>query len=63
MPMPRKPAHKQAPSETYAARVARGKIPTLVHLSQEASDALTTLAQGTTKSAVVERLVLEAIDR
>lgn len=60
--MPRRPKPKQAPSETYAARVARGKVPVSLSLPSEAADALERLAaaRGETKSAIVARLVLAA---
>lgn len=58
--MPRKPKPKQFPSETYAARVRRGRVPVSLSLPREAADRLAEIATATgeTKSAVVARLVM-----
>jgi hypothetical protein len=56
---------KQNPSETYAARVARGRIPVSLSVSSETVDGLASLSGewGCTRSAVVERVVREALER
>ena len=55
----RKPTYK-GPSETYAARVKRGRVPTTIILSPEAAARLDELAEqyDATKSSVVEGLIL-----
>lgn len=57
MPRARKP--KQAPSETYAARAARGRPQVSMSLPQETIAALDALAErwDTTRSGAVVRLV------
>lgn len=59
MPRARKP--KQAPSETYAARAARGRPMVSMSLPQETIAALDALAERweTTRSGAVVRLVEE----
>lgn len=50
---------KQAPSESYAARVARGKVPVSLSLPAEALAKLDAYAEkhGLTRSAAVVRLL------
>jgi hypothetical protein len=62
--VPRKPKPKQFPSETYAARVRRGRVPLSLSVSRAAAERLVALAaaSGETKSAVVERLIMNGKD-
>jgi len=57
MPRPRKP--KQAPSETYAARVARGRVPVSVSLPAAALEQLDALARrrGETRGETIQAAV------
>ena len=61
----RKMKTQQHPTETYAARLARGKVTVSLSLPTAAVDALAEVAArtGETKSAVVARLVLGARGR
>jgi hypothetical protein len=56
---PRRRKAQQAPSESYAARVARGKVPVSLSLSPDALARLDAYAakHGLTRSAAVARLV------
>lgn len=62
--MPRRRKAKQAPSESYAARMARGKVPVSLSLPPAALAKLDALAakHGLTRSATVVKLVEEASD-
>jgi hypothetical protein len=63
--MPRRKKVKQAPSEAYAARVARGRVPVSMSLPVETIAQLDAYAEmhGLTRSAAVVRLVEEGVDR
>jgi predicted DNA-binding protein len=56
---------QQHPTETYAARLARGKVTVSVSLPADAVEALAEVSArtGETKSAVVARLVLAERER
>lgn len=54
---------KQAPSETYAARVARGRIPVCVSLPEAALEQLDALARrrGETRGETIQAAVLALV--